>query len=128
MNRSPKKVKSPGGGPGARPRLRAGPLILIGAGVLILISVLIFQLSSLPTTTAPQTTSAFEIPFPNVVRISVNDAKTALDNQSALFVDVRDAGTYGSSHIKGAVNIPLDELDSRLSELPKDRWIITYCT
>jgi hypothetical protein len=128
MNRSPKRVKSPASGSGARPKLGAGPIILIGAGVLILISVLIFQLSSLPTTTAPQTTSAFEIPFPNVVRISLNDAKAAFDNQSALFVDVRDAGTYGSSHITSAINIPLNELDSRLSELPRDRWIITYCT
>lgn len=105
----------------------AGPIILIGAGVLILIAVGVFLLSSLPTSTAPQT-APFAIPYPNVVRLSLADAKTAYDNQSALFVDVRDAGSYASDHIKGAVNIPLDQLASRMNELPKNRWIITYCT
>lgn len=30
--------------------------------------------------------------------------------------------------IKGATHIPLDQLESRLSELPRDREIITYCS
>lgn len=30
--------------------------------------------------------------------------------------------------IKGSTHIPLDQLEARLSELPRDREIITYCT
>ncbi len=100
---------------------------MIGAGVLILLAVVVLQLSSLPTTSAAQT-SPFEVPYPNIVRLSLTATKSAFDSQSALFLDVRDAGTYGSSHIKGAINIPLDQLANRMSELPRDRWIITYCT
>lgn len=123
MKRSPKKAN----GSSTRTRLGAGPIVLIGAGVLILLAVIVLQLSSLPTTTAAQT-SPFEIPYPNIVRLTPSQAKAAFDNQSALFLDVRDAGTYGSSHINGALNIPLDEIGARANELPKDRWIITYCT
>jgi hypothetical protein len=30
--------------------------------------------------------------------------------------------------IKGASHIPLDQLEARLSELPRDREIVTYCS
>jgi rhodanese-related sulfurtransferase len=47
--------------------------------------------------------------------------------EGALLVDVRDARDYEQGHIEGALNIPLDQLNSRLAELPQDRAIITYC-
>jgi len=106
----------------------AGPIVLIGVGVLILIIVAIWQLSLLPATTVAQSSSNFDIPYPEIKRVSLADAKTAFDEGAALIVDVRDAGTFGSKHITGAVNIPLDQLENRYSELPKDRWIITVCT
>ncbi len=123
MSQSDKRTSNPSN----RPRLSPGPIILIGAGVLILLAVLVFQLSNLPTTTAPQS-SAFSVPYPESVRVSLADAKTAFDNHTAVFLDVRDNGTYSSDPINGAVNIPLADLPARMSELPKDRWIITYCT
>ena len=33
-----------------------------------------------------------------------------------------------ATKIKGAAYIPLDQLESRLSELPRDREIVTYCS
>jgi cytoskeletal protein RodZ len=105
-----------------------GPVILIGVGILILLVVIIWQLTLLPTSTAPQTSANFDIPYPEMKRVSLADAKTAYDASSALFVDVRDAGTFGSKHITGSINIPLAELENRFQELPKDRWIITVCT
>ena len=117
-------------GSGARKKISTGPLILIVAGVLILLAVVVWQLSSLPATTAPpaSTSSPFTIPFPDITRVSLADAKAAYDTQGALFVDVRDAGSYASEHMKGAINIPLADIETRLSDLPKDRWIILYCT
>jgi DNA-binding transcriptional ArsR family regulator/rhodanese-related sulfurtransferase len=41
-------------------------------------------------------------------------------------VDVRPESEYAAAHIEGAVSIPLDELESHLSELP-DLEIIAYC-
>jgi len=42
-------------------------------------------------------------------------------------LDVRTALEFEEEHIENAVNIPLEELRSRLDSLPKDRRIIVYC-
>jgi len=42
-------------------------------------------------------------------------------------VDVRPAHEYRAGHVKGAINIPLEELEQHLGELPKDRDVIAYC-
>jgi rhodanese-related sulfurtransferase len=42
-------------------------------------------------------------------------------------LDVRPAEEYRAGHIPGAVSIPLKELESRLSDLPKGREIVAYC-
>ncbi|WP_138159250.1 FAD-dependent oxidoreductase [Peptoniphilus catoniae] len=42
-------------------------------------------------------------------------------------LDVRSRKEYQLSHIKGSVNIPLEELRQRLEELPKDRSIYVHC-
>jgi rhodanese-related sulfurtransferase/predicted transcriptional regulator len=42
-------------------------------------------------------------------------------------VDVRPPREYAQGHIIGALNIPLDELEQRLQELPRDREIVAYC-
>jgi hypothetical protein len=105
-----------------------GPVILIGAGILIILVVVIWQLSLLPATTAPQVSATFDIPYPEMKRVTLANAKTAYDSDGALFVDVRDAGTFGSKHITGSINIPLTDLENRASELPQDRWIVTVCT
>jgi hypothetical protein len=109
-------------------KLSTGPVILIGAGVLILLAVVIWQLTLMPTTTVVQSSPTFDIPFPEIQRVALVDAKKAYDAGTALFLDVRDGGTYGSKHISGSINITLADLESRVNELPKDRWIITVCT
>ena len=42
-------------------------------------------------------------------------------------LDVRTETEYEKGHIEGAVSIPLDELRSRLDELPTDEPIYLYC-
>lgn len=46
---------------------------------------------------------------------------------SATVIDVRPAEEYATGHIPGAVSIPLDQLDTRLAELPADAEIVAYC-
>jgi hypothetical protein len=49
-------------------------------------------------------------------------------NQSVAIVDVRERPEYQKSHLSGAVNIPLDELESRANpELPRDVPVVVYC-
>lgn len=61
-------------------------------------------------------------------RISAADAKKAVDAGKAVLVDVRSAQSYQQEHAKGALSVPTHEIAKRMSELPKDKQIITYCT
>jgi glyoxylase-like metal-dependent hydrolase (beta-lactamase superfamily II)/rhodanese-related sulfurtransferase len=42
-------------------------------------------------------------------------------------VDVRTPDEWAAAHIDGALNIPLSQLATRLTELPTDRQLIVYC-
>ncbi len=48
-------------------------------------------------------------------------------NSDTILVDVRTADEYSLGSIPGAINIPVDELRNRLSELPKDKPIVVTC-
>lgn len=65
--------------------------------------------------------------YPDVLRVSVEDAKAALDEGSAVFLDVRSVESYEAGHIPGAISMPINEIPERYSELPVNAWIITYC-
>ena len=101
--------------------------VLIGGGLLlILAAILLFNQNN----SAPSPEPAVEegIPYPEIARVSIEDAKAALESGSAILLDVRSADAYAGSHIADAVNIPLAELESRIGELDPNHWIITYCT
>ena len=57
----------------------------------------------------------------------VEAAVTNSANGVPLLVDVRTLEEYAGGHIPGAVNVPVDELRSRLGELPRDREVAVYC-
>ncbi|MUK48285.1 FAD-dependent oxidoreductase [Aliivibrio fischeri] len=49
-------------------------------------------------------------------------------NENQILLDVRNpAELINVGYIKGAMNIPVDQLRQRLHELPKDKEIIIYC-
>lgn len=50
-----------------------------------------------------------------------------LVEEKAYILDVRGAQAFENAHIKGAVNIPLDEIRQRYQELPKDRPVYIHC-
>ena len=52
-----------------------------------------------------------------------------LDNgEKILVVDTRPLTFFEREHIVGAISVPLDEVESRLDELPRDQEIVLYCT
>ena len=65
-----------------------------------------------------------------VPRVTLEDAKAAFDNGTAIFVDVRSRDAYKAGHSPDALIIQLGEFETRVAKikLPKDQWIITYCT
>jgi len=58
-----------------------------------------------------------------------HNVKRLMDSGDRNFVilDVRPAKAYTQGHVPGAVNIPFEELPSRMKELPKSKEIIAYC-
>ena len=50
-----------------------------------------------------------------------------LGSESVFLLDVRDPDEFEEGHIPGAINLPLNEIRSRMDELPRDREISIYC-
>ena len=50
-----------------------------------------------------------------------------IEMENKFLLDVRTSDEFDLGTLPGAVNIPLDELRDRLTELPKDRMIYTFC-
>lgn len=63
-----------------------------------------------------------------VQRVTLEESKAAFDSGEAVFLDVRSASSYATSHIPDALSIPLAELEARVDEIDPNLWIITYCT
>ena len=65
----------------------------------------------------------------DVPRISPETLNSRLENgESIIIVDTGSARQFEGGHIAGAISIPLEQVESRLDELPKDRDIVFYCT
>jgi Rhodanese-related sulfurtransferase len=58
--------------------------------------------------------------------VSRDQVKELLKGKAVL-LDVRPGREFEAGHLRGAINIPIDELPDRLGELDRDRQIITYC-
>ena len=50
-----------------------------------------------------------------------------LQEDGAFIVDIREPHEVAKGIINGAINIPLDDLRNRMTELPKDKMLILYC-
>lgn len=60
-------------------------------------------------------------------QVDVESVLAASAAERPFLLDVRTPDEFSSGHIPGAVNIPVDELRSRLKELPRDGLIAVYC-
>ncbi len=69
-----------------------------------------------------------QMAFREVKSISVNELEQRLENEAAPFLlDVREPEEMADGKIAGSVNIPMDDVQHRLSELPTDRDIVVIC-
>lgn len=71
-------------------------------------------------------------PASAAVAVAPMSQEALLEHQSRhpdhLFVlDVRTPQEYAEGHVPGAVNVPHDQLASRLAEVPKDKDVVLYC-
>jgi len=58
--------------------------------------------------------------------ISIAAFAKAIDSGAATMIDVRDPEEYEKAHIKGAMNIPAEEIAARMSEIPSG-VVIVHC-
>ncbi len=48
-------------------------------------------------------------------------------DETLYVLDVRSPEEYASGHVPGAINIPYDQIASRMAEVPKDQDVVLYC-
>jgi rhodanese-related sulfurtransferase len=63
----------------------------------------------------------------NLEQVSHSELLERARRQDVVVLDVRPHAEYSAGHIPEALSIPLEELESRLEEIPSDREIVAYC-
>jgi predicted sulfurtransferase len=95
--------------------------LLVLAALLLLPTLAMAQTA--PAGSAPQGTPAAQ---PKAPKMASDDVLTLVEKGEVFFLDVREPkeleelGTF-----EGYVNIPLGQIEARLSEIPKEKAIIT---
>lgn len=106
------------------------PIIIIVAGLslaaLATVWVIMGNQPGQQQVAQPPAESDSGIPFPEIERISVDQAYEIHKTGKAVFIDVRDLDSYQSTHIAGAVFIPLGELETSFNELDTAQPVIPY--
>ena len=69
------------------------------------------------------------VPKPRPGEMPVAEFRKAADSPSpgVVILDVRGADETSQGMIKGALNIPLTELEERVGDIPKDKKIVAQC-
>ncbi len=63
----------------------------------------------------------------HVTQIYPKDVKTLVDKQKVILLDCRTHAEHQHVHISGSLHVPLDQIQERHQDLPKDKEIIIYC-
>jgi glyoxylase-like metal-dependent hydrolase (beta-lactamase superfamily II)/rhodanese-related sulfurtransferase len=73
-----------------------------------------------------ETWQAANFEIDTVERITASELEASYGNEP-LIIDVRKKSEFDSEHVLNAVNIPLNELNLRFTELPKNQAFILQC-
>lgn len=63
----------------------------------------------------------------NQPRVSPDELYEKIALGDVAVVDVRTTTEYRSGHIPGSINVPMDEVESRLDDIPKGRPVVMVC-
>ena len=93
---------------------------LIVSAALLFLPVLVMAQSSTPPAQVEPAAK------PQAPKMSSDDVMALLEKGEVFFLDVREPKELVElGTLEGYVNIPLGQIESRLSEIPKDKAIIT---
>ncbi|WP_340066779.1 MBL fold metallo-hydrolase [Ascidiimonas aurantiaca] len=62
-----------------------------------------------------------------VNRINAKKLETIYKDEAPMVIDIRKKSEYDSEHLIEAVNVPLNEINTHLSEFPKDKPFVLHC-
>jgi 3-mercaptopyruvate sulfurtransferase SseA len=74
------------------------------------------------------TSSTPNVPSDGVRRVTTVELRDMLDKGTAVVIDTRGADSYKANHIKGSISVPVDQVANKISELPRDKMIVAYCS
>lgn len=67
-------------------------------------------------------------PHPGEIDVAAFRKYAAALPPNVMIIDVRNSDEVKKGMIKGAVNIPVEELTARVGEIPKDKLLVTQCS
>jgi len=59
--------------------------------------------------------------------ISISDFTKSLRSELIFVVDARTPSEFESGHFPGAVSIPLEQMKTRIAEIPMDKFVVVHC-
>ena len=59
--------------------------------------------------------------------VSLDDLKRLLKDDLVTVIDARPREEYAAGHIRGAISVPVQDLKSRLGEIPDGAEVVAYC-
>lgn len=96
----------------------------LGAAIAVIALVLVVLPHRPSSNTAPPVGTAQAPALPTEVSVA---QAAQLQGQGAFLVDVRQPEEFAEGHIAGSTLIPLDDLESRIAEVPRDRNVVVVC-
>ena len=58
--------------------------------------------------------------------LTVTELDAFIEGKNPVFIDVRDVFAFEKSHVKGALNLPLEVLAQQINTIPANRMVIVY--
>jgi rhodanese-related sulfurtransferase len=104
-----------------------------GIGIAVLGAFALFAgVPAYASETAPATPAPAPAAKPAAANVTPMSQEQLLEHQAKhpqhLFVlDVRSPEEFAAGHVPGAVNVPYDQIASRLVDVPKDKDVVLYC-
>ncbi|MDD3462575.1 MAG: rhodanese-like domain-containing protein [Sulfurospirillaceae bacterium] len=94
---------------------------------LLFVMVAFVQASELKKVSFEEYLTKFDYKERSDMKIKTPEMLVLIEEGKAILLDIRFREEFEVWHMNFAKNIPLNELPNRLSELPKDKLIITAC-
>ncbi len=87
----------------------------------------IFAISCSPGDSEKETMAQIPQTVSEVPKITVDELLQRIESDNDIvIVDVRDEEEYVEAHIKGAISVPLSEIDNQEWKPPRDKAVVLY--